>query len=293
MVASTTVVTNLNADLLDGNEASAFITSLAGVLLADGTVPLTAAWDAGNFDITADEFIADTGFKGPQIGPVADADLLGLTSGKLTVNGFLTTTDSIETQFTGTGGSGSAKFTGVYAGATATRGVVIEGKQSRGTVALPTVSVSGDRLMYSTGLAYDGNSYGNATSIFHFVEGTIADTRTPGRIEFWTATDATPSVLTKRTTIDSAGTLMHLYNGVFSGSLACNGLTVSHATLPVITVARVDAAAITLGEVIGEYAFYGVDNHVNTTGQVARIDVVAEAAWADNSAKSASPHMPR
>jgi hypothetical protein len=93
-VASTTVVTNLNADLLDGESASAFqdadagLSDLAGLavtdgniivgdgvnwvaesgatartslgagtgdgdLLADGTIPLTAAWDVGAFGIRA------------------------------------------------------------------------------------------------------------------------------------------------------------------------------------------------------------------------------------------------
>ena len=46
VIASTDLVTNLNADRLDGNHAAAF-------LKTDGTAPLTAAWDAGSFSITA------------------------------------------------------------------------------------------------------------------------------------------------------------------------------------------------------------------------------------------------
>jgi hypothetical protein len=54
-VASTTVVTNLNADLLDGHHASDFLTG-TGYLKADGTVSLTADWDAGLYRIEASTF---------------------------------------------------------------------------------------------------------------------------------------------------------------------------------------------------------------------------------------------
>ena len=52
----------LDADLLDGNEASAFAAaahSHAGMLLANGTVPLTADWDAGGYEIRAQTFESD------------------------------------------------------------------------------------------------------------------------------------------------------------------------------------------------------------------------------------------
>ena len=52
VIASTTLVSNLNADLLDGLEASAF-------LLKDGTLGLTADWDAGSYEIRAQTFESD------------------------------------------------------------------------------------------------------------------------------------------------------------------------------------------------------------------------------------------
>ncbi len=58
VVASTTVVTNLNADQLDGQDGSYYAVA-ANVLLKDGTVPLTAAWDAGSFQIRAETFQSD------------------------------------------------------------------------------------------------------------------------------------------------------------------------------------------------------------------------------------------
>lgn len=51
-VTSTTVVTNLNADQLDGKHAASF-------MLADGTIPLTANWDVGAYTLTGTRFISD------------------------------------------------------------------------------------------------------------------------------------------------------------------------------------------------------------------------------------------
>ena len=51
-IVSTTLVTNLNADLLDGIEGAA-------IVLRDGTTALTANWDVGNFKIVAQTLTAD------------------------------------------------------------------------------------------------------------------------------------------------------------------------------------------------------------------------------------------
>lgn len=57
-VASTTVITNLNADLLDGQSGTYYAVS-ANVLLKDGSVALTADWDAGSFEVRAATFQSD------------------------------------------------------------------------------------------------------------------------------------------------------------------------------------------------------------------------------------------
>lgn len=57
-IASTTLVTNLNADLLDGQHASYF-SAVTNVVLRDGSQALTADWDAGSFKITAQQFESD------------------------------------------------------------------------------------------------------------------------------------------------------------------------------------------------------------------------------------------
>jgi len=54
IVASETVVDNLNADLLDGIEAAEF-------LQRDGSIPLTSDWDAGSHKITAEQLESDIG----------------------------------------------------------------------------------------------------------------------------------------------------------------------------------------------------------------------------------------
>lgn len=51
-VSSTTLVTNLNADQVDGLDST-------DLLLVDGSQALTANWDAGSFDITAEQFHSD------------------------------------------------------------------------------------------------------------------------------------------------------------------------------------------------------------------------------------------
>ncbi len=51
-VASTTVVTNLNADQVDGKDST-------DLVLVDGTQALTANWDVGSFDLTAQTITVD------------------------------------------------------------------------------------------------------------------------------------------------------------------------------------------------------------------------------------------
>lgn len=80
-VASTTKVTNLNADLLDGHSSVYFAASTQAVL-RDGSQALTANWDAGSFKITAEQLESDKATGAPIIvastGQVANlnADLL-------------------------------------------------------------------------------------------------------------------------------------------------------------------------------------------------------------------------
>ena len=79
-------------------------------------------------------------------------------------------------------------------------------RKARGTGALPTVITTGDELgtLYFTG--YGGaTGYIAGAAIKGISSDTIADTRVPARLSFWTGTNATPSVLTERLRIDSSG----------------------------------------------------------------------------------------
>jgi len=51
-ITSTTVVANLNVDQVDGKDSTDFV-------LLDGTQELTADWDAGDYEITADDLTSD------------------------------------------------------------------------------------------------------------------------------------------------------------------------------------------------------------------------------------------
>lgn len=90
---------------------------------------------------------------------------------------------------------------------TGTDGARFHGRKARGTEAAPTVIVSGDNLARWVGSGYDGSNYLEDASIIFGTEGTIAATRVPTNIQFLTATDATPSVLTERMRITAAGNM--------------------------------------------------------------------------------------
>lgn len=91
--------------------------------------------------------------------------------------------------------------------ASAVAGGFFRGRHSRGSSALPTATVSGDRLGGFLGQGYDLDSWVTAASIEFFATGTIADTRVPGEIRFYTGTDVAPTINTERMRIDNAGNI--------------------------------------------------------------------------------------
>lgn len=120
---------------------------------------------------------------------------------------------------------------------------VIEGRKSRGTVGTPTAITATDELLNIRGYGYGGASgYVLAAEIRMLHTGTVADTRVGGQIEFWTATDAAPSVLTRRGYISPGGTMQWL--GQFNA--ASVGWTTD-------IVAQADAASITAWQADGKY----------------------------------------
>lgn len=55
---------------------------------------------------------------------------------------------------------------------------------------------------------WDGSSFVTGSQIISKVQGTVAATRVPSNIEFWTGTDAAPTVSTQRMTISDAGNVV-------------------------------------------------------------------------------------
>lgn len=94
---------------------------------------------------------------------------------------------------------------GVQAGATNDGFDLILAK-SRGSVSVPTVITTGDQLGAINFQGYSGAAgYVTGAQIRAVSEGTIATTRVPTKLVFATGTDAAPTVLTDRLTIDSGG----------------------------------------------------------------------------------------
>jgi len=79
-------------------------------------------------------------------------------------------------------------------------------KKARGTLAAPTVITTADDLGMISFAGYSGaGGYVVGAAIKATSEGTVATTRVPGRLTFWTGTDAAPTVLTERMRITSDG----------------------------------------------------------------------------------------
>jgi len=84
---------------------------------------------------------------------------------------------------------------------TGTDGARFHMRKARGTLLAPTTVVTGDMLGRLVASGYDGTNYLEMGAIEIASTGTIAATRVPTKMSFWTATDAAPSVLTERMTI--------------------------------------------------------------------------------------------
>lgn len=80
-------------------------------------------------------------------------------------------------------------------------------RKARGTLTVPTTVVSGDVLGQVRFSGYDGANFLQMGSIDVVSTGTIAATRVPTDMVFYTATDAAPSVLTEQLRIKTNGQL--------------------------------------------------------------------------------------
>ena len=97
--------------------------------------------------------------------------------------------------------------------------------KSRGTNASPTIIQTGDVLGFISFGGYDGSSYLEMAGIRAVSTGTIATTRVPTQLQFYTATDAAPSVITVALTIGAD------QNATFVGSVTATSFSGSGASL--------------------------------------------------------------
>lgn len=109
---------------------------------------------------------------------------------------------SLEVAETGTG-TPRGILSGQYN--TGTDGARVGLRKARGTRASPTTIVTGDELGGIHAWGYDSANYLDMAGIDFVSSGTIAATRVPTEMRFYTASDALPSVKTLRLTLDKAG----------------------------------------------------------------------------------------
>ena len=133
----------------------------------------------------------------------------------------------------------------------------------------------------------DFNSNGNASAAIRFASsGTLAADRVPGEISFYTATDAAPSVLTIRATLDNAGIFgLAAGTSVRANSATEIAISVTNDAIVVGTEGTMIApylsqtgAAFTDaigGDVNGAFGF----NNDSDTGPTRTLEVRAEGSW--------------
>ena len=165
--------------------------------------------------------------------------------------------------------------------------------KERGTLAVPVAVNTADSLGQLVFKGWGGASgYVSAASITGFATGTIADTRVPGQLSFWTGTDALPSVLTERMTITNAGyvgvgtnapnELFQVVDATGNASArvkALNGaalLTIQGGAAPLQS--RIDFVNLTQSWQIGRGPGTGADDFGIYNGTIAFPSLIASAA---------------
>jgi hypothetical protein len=92
-------------------------------------------------------------------------------------------------------------------------------RKSRGPFTGPLTIVTADVLGRVVFSGFEGTSYNETAYIRALATGTVAATRIPSKLEFWTSTDAAPSVATLALTLDKD------QSATFGGTVTIPGLT--------------------------------------------------------------------
>lgn len=194
IVASTTAVTNLNADKVDGKDETAF-------LLADGTRALAGAWSAGGYDIS-------------NLGAVG----IGTASPSVKLHVVNENTNNPR------GIISSQHNTGAH-------GAQIIVRKSRETAAAPTAVVDTDYIGTIIPEAYDGSNY-QQTGFFGFrVRGTVASGSVPTEFALYTGSSNQGS---QRLMVTADGNVGIDTSDQFGGGVKVIGL-VNAITVPTTT----------------------------------------------------------
>lgn len=105
---------------------------------------------------------------------------------------------------------------------TGTDGARVSLRKARGTRAAPTTIVTGDIIGSINAWGYDSANYLDMSGIDFVSSGTIAATRVPTEMRFYTATDALPSVKTLRLTIGNSG-VVTIAGNIVAGNIDGTG----------------------------------------------------------------------
>lgn len=139
-------------------------------------------------------------------------------------------------------------------------------RKSRGTFAAPTTIVTGDfmgRVVFS---GYDGSAYNESAYIRGTSTGTIGSTRIPSKLEFYTSTDAAPSVATLALSLNADQTATFAKGvTITSGSFVLTGATSGTTTIQAPAVAG--STIVTMPNASSTLPIYGAQ--ITYTGPTA------------------------
>jgi hypothetical protein len=131
-------------------------------------------------------------------------------------------------------------------------------QKARGTRGTPTTVVTADILGRLSAAGYDSANFIQSARIEMGANGTIAATRIPSYMGFWTSTDATPSVITERMRIHNTGNIS------VAGTTDRNYKFLVNGSGSVGAVAVVDPTAVT-GFTLVDVGFDGTNTSALTT----------------------------
>lgn len=213
-------------DVDAGTHSSLTLTPLAtGFSVAGGTAPktLTVSDDADVSGTNTGDASGHTGLV-PYTGATGAVDLGSQT---LSSGGLITKGDA-----------------NLYSNSTDANVKDIKLYKSRGTFASPSVITTGDYLGEIVGHGHDGTNYIRSASIRFQGSGTIGVNRVPSIIEFWTSSDASPSVETRRGYISTTGLfeMTHFIRSLnslwtqrtFLGTSSADGLILENTTASLV-----------------------------------------------------------